>query len=162
MEQNKLLLLLLCLCFARCVSIDMQPKIKAADDLAFVPPSREFVRRDTDGLDAYFIEPKTGNSISLKSSCFDPADPSIDNLTKAAFGGMTIIKELANNRIRYSDREALNTKRLVSLDGVPVIVEMLVFKKNNCNYLVGHVGVEKFHSQTASAYQHFLNNLRTP
>lgn len=156
------ILLFLSLSFSACVSIDMQPETQSAEDLNFKSPGGSFKERDAENLDAYFVDDKTGNSISLKSSCYDPADPSIENLEMAAFGGMTIVKEISKTQVQYSGREALDTKKLVKIDGVPVIVEMRIFKKNNCNYLIGHVGVEKNFDKTAKNFSQFLNNLRTP
>lgn len=160
--KKHILLIAFCFSVIGCVSIDVAPETESAEGLVYKSPGGSFEKRDTDTLDAYFVDKKSGNSISLKSSCYDPADPSIENLESTAFTGMNIEKEISKQERIFNSREALDTKKLVKIDGVPVLVRMLIFKKNNCNYLVSHVGVEKSFSMTESNFKNFLDHLRAP
>lgn len=147
---------------ASCVSLDIEPETEQAEDLFFSAPKAPFVEKDTESLDAYYIEPKTGNSISIKSACYDPADPSLKSLEKSAFNGMTVVKVLNTKTEEFNNREALHSQRLVKIDGIPVIVEMMVFKKNDCNYIITHVGVEKNFNVTSTHFKDFLKDVRAP
>ncbi|MAF91992.1 MAG: hypothetical protein CL674_12045 [Bdellovibrionaceae bacterium] len=160
--KKHILLIAFCFSVIGCVSIDVAPETESAEGLVYKSPGGSFERRDAENLDAYFVDKKSGNSISLKSSCFDPADPSIENLESTAFTGMNIEKEISKEEITYNSRAALNTRKLVKIDGVPVLVQMLIFKKNNCNYLISHVGVEKTFPNTESNFKNFLDQLRAP
>jgi hypothetical protein len=142
--------------------LDIEPETEKAEDLYFSAPSAPFIEKDTENLDAYYIEPKTGNSISIKSACYDPADPSLKSLEKSAFNGMTVIKVLNSKTEEFNKREALHSQRLVKIDGIPVIVEMMVFKKNDCNYIITHVGIEKNFNKTKSHFNNFLKDVRAP
>lgn len=145
-----------------CVSLDMQPEIESSESLYFQVPSSNFKKRDTENLDGHFVESETGNSISVKSSCFDPADPSLNVLESSAFGGMTVIKVLEKTNKKFSKREALHSKKLVRIDGIPVVVEMLILKKNSCNYLISHVGVQDSFKKTSNDFSEFLDKMRIP
>lgn len=156
------LLLAFCSTFSACVSLSLSPETKVSKDLYFAEPQSNFESRDSDNLDGYFVEPASGNSISIKSSCYDPADPKIETLEVAAFSGMTVVKEVKRAKTQFSKREALHSLKEVRIDGVPVMVEMLIFKKNNCNYLISHVGVKTNFNKTKNDFDSFLKNVRAP
>ena len=144
------------------MSLQLQPETESAENLEFSTPMPGFEERSSDKLDGYFVHLATGNSISIKSACFDPADPSLDTLKHSAFNGMTIKDDVEDTKTRFSKRAAITTKKRVEIDGVDILVEILIFKKNNCNYLISHIGVESSFGKTEAAYKNFLSSVRAP
>lgn len=156
------ILLFICALSSACVSLSLETETEVSKDLYFAEPGGNFKQRSAENLDGYFVEQNSGNSISIKSACYDPADPSLSTLENSAFGGMTVIKEIKRENTKFSKRAALRSKKLVKIDGVAVLVEMMIFKKNNCNYLISHVGVEENFKQTSLQYNAFLKTVRAP
>ncbi|MFK8139176.1 MAG: hypothetical protein AB8E15_12515 [Bdellovibrionales bacterium] len=145
-----------------CVSLDLQKDIPTAEGVLFAAPKSGFESESVDNLDHHWIQKSTGNSISLKSSCFDPADPDLNYLSQSSFNGLKVEEEIKTETIQYNKREALHTKKKVNIDGIKVIVELVVLKKNNCNYILSHVGIDKNFNTSAGTFAEFTKSFKAP
>jgi len=85
-----------------------------------------------DDNDLAFAEEGTGRALSINATCEGHDDPSLDVLTRHLLAGFTDRQEVASWRIPLAGREALRSRYLAKMDGVPVQLELVVLKKDNC------------------------------
>ncbi len=48
------------------------------------------------------------------------------------------------------------------VDGVPSIVDLLIFKRNNCIYILNYVGLEQYHGADEKQFEGFLERFQAP
>lgn len=84
------------------------------------------------GNDLAFSETDTGRAISINSTCEGHDDPPLPVLTRHLLMGFTEREELSQELIMLDRREALRSRHLAKLDGVPVELELVVLKKDGC------------------------------
>ncbi|AFE07744.1 hypothetical protein COCOR_07794 [Corallococcus coralloides DSM 2259] len=90
-------------------------------------------RRGFDDNDLAFVERgDTGRIIATNATCRDHDDPSLQVLTKHLLMGFTERQDLGQRTFTLDDREALRSRYVAKLDGVPVSLELVVVKKDNC------------------------------
>ncbi|WP_255207963.1 MULTISPECIES: hypothetical protein [unclassified Myxococcus] len=82
--------------------------------------------------DLAFAEVGTGRALSVNATCKGHDDPSLQVLTRHLLAGFTDRREVSEQRIPMDGREALRSRYLAKLDGVPVQLELVVLKKDNC------------------------------
>ncbi|ATB44698.1 hypothetical protein [Corallococcus macrosporus] len=82
--------------------------------------------------DLAFAEEGTGRALSVNATCKGHDDPSLEVLTRHLLAGFTDRQALAEQRIPMDGREALRSRYLARMDGVPVRLELVVLKKDNC------------------------------
>jgi hypothetical protein len=82
--------------------------------------------------DLTFSEVGTGRAFSVNSTCEGHDDPPLPVLTRHLLMGFTERQEQAQRLIVLDGREALRSRYLAKLDGVPVELELVVLKKNGC------------------------------
>lgn len=82
--------------------------------------------------DVAFSEPGTGRAVSVNATCEGHDDPPLPVLTRHLLMGFTERQELSQRLIPLAGREALRSRYLAKLDGVPVQLELVVLKKDTC------------------------------
>ncbi|NNB87994.1 hypothetical protein HJC10_19165 [Corallococcus exiguus] len=97
-------------------------------------------RRGFADNDLAFVERgDTGRVIATNSTCRDHDDPSLQVLTKHLLMGFTERQDLGQRTFTLDDREALRSRYVAKLDGVPVSLELVVVKKDNCVFDFSYV-----------------------
>ncbi|WP_284663974.1 hypothetical protein [Myxococcus sp. SDU36] len=82
--------------------------------------------------DLAFAEEGTGRALSVNATCKGHDDPSLQVLTRHLLAGFTDRREVSEQRIPMDGREALRSRHLAKMDGVPVQLELVVLKKDSC------------------------------
>lgn len=131
-----------------------------AKNYSLESPTQDFEKRSKENFDRYWINPQNGNAISLQTSCNKSLDPSLDNLLQKNLKGINDIKEIEREEIHYNEREALSTLHIGEVDGVPVKIKTIVFKKNHCNYSLNYFGVKGSFQKDLSTFERFIKNFR--
>ncbi|MFP2898138.1 hypothetical protein [Corallococcus sp. 4LFB] len=97
-------------------------------------------RRGFDDNDLAFVERGgTGRVIATNSTCKDHDDPSLQVLTKHLLMGFTERQDLGQRTFTLDGREALRSRYVAKLDGVPIQLELVVVKKDNCVFDFSYV-----------------------
>lgn len=158
-----LLILILSLSFTACVSVSL-PKAsgKKATNLEFSAPAAPFQAIKTESADAAWLSAKTGNTISYLSDCESPIDPSVKQIESESLSALTNLKIESSDEIPYNGRQAAVSVASGAVDGVPVKMKLLVFKKNNCNYTLTYAGVEKNFSAEVKEFNRFIQSFKAP
>ncbi|MCY1040628.1 hypothetical protein OV208_04775 [Corallococcus sp. bb12-1] len=90
--------------------------------------------------DLAFVERgETGRVIATNATCRDHDDPSLSVLTKHLLMGFTERQDLGQRTFTLDGREALRSRYVAKLDGVPVSLELVVLKKDNCVFDFSYV-----------------------
>ncbi|WP_371877538.1 hypothetical protein [Pyxidicoccus parkwayensis] len=92
-----------------------------------------------EGNDLAFAEEGTGRAISVNATCEGHDDPPLPVLTRHLLAGFTERQELSSQLVPMAEREALRSRYLAKMDGVPVQLELVVLKKDNCVFDFSYV-----------------------
>lgn len=147
-----------------CVSVQLggSPSIRAKG-LDFQPPPHPFERFTTaPNVDSAWKNPKNGNTISYLSECEDRTDPPLEQIQRGVLSGLKNPKFITNESTMYNGRQALHTLVVGSVDGISTQVESMIFKKNNCIYILTYVGIETIFGQDQHYFSAFLKGFRAP
>lgn len=92
-----------------------------------------------EGNDLAFSEEGTGRALSVNATCEGHDDPPLPVLTRHLLAGFTERQEVSQQLVPLAGREALRSRYLAKLDGVPVQLELVVLKKDNCVFDFSYV-----------------------
>lgn len=146
-----------------CVSIQMPPNkgIKATE-IEFVAPAEPFTEIKSESMDRAWLSSKTANTISFISDCNNPSDPSLEQIQNETWAVMTKLNVVDSKNFIYNGREAISTTAIGEVDGVPVQMQVLVFKKNNCSYTLNYGGVSKYFDSEIEYFNSFIKKFKAP
>ena len=146
-----------------CVSIELPGgKSKPAKDVVWTAPGSDFKELKDGVYDKAWISSKTGNTISYLSDCGATSEPTLQQLETESLSSLNDLKVVVNDGISFNGRAARSSTASGTLDGVPVRVSLLVFKKNGCNYTLSYGGLEKQFAAEERAFENFKNNFKAP
>lgn len=135
---------------------------KKAEGVVFTDPPAPFVREDRTDVDAAWKNPANGNLISFISDCADPGDPSLEQIVGGVLGGLATLKLNSEESVTVQGRAGRRVHAEGKVDGVPSEIDLLVFKRNQCIYILTYVGVQKAFPDNRAAFAKFLEGFRAP
>jgi hypothetical protein len=100
-------------------------------------PGWERVKVSSNDL-AWFVE-DTGHALQVNSTCKGHEDAPLDVLTRHLLMGFTDRHEVEQEKVVVDEREALRSRFVARMDGVPVDLVFVVLKKDNCVYDFSYV-----------------------
>lgn len=95
-----------------------------------------------------------GHVLSINAICTGHEDPPLEVLTNHLVIGFTERVWVSRSKFELDGREALRSKVMAKLDGVPRAVDLVVLKKNGCVHDFTHVspvGQETRHAEEFDA-----------
>ncbi len=146
-----------------CVSVKL-PTTAAptkAKNVVFQRPTSPFSSASPKGADALWVSKNTASTISYFSSCSE-REPSLAVARSNAFKsieGSDVVKE---NSYSISDREGVISDIEGTLEGVPVKIRFLAFKKGSCTYHLTYVALKENFNKELQHYTKFISNFRVP
>ncbi|BEV69742.1 hypothetical protein AB1A81_15635 [Bdellovibrio bacteriovorus] len=149
--KNIFVCCILSLLFVGCVSVNLPGrKSVPAKGVEFSSPGSPFKSIDAGNSDKAWLSSSTGNTISFVSDC-GGADPSLQQMETESLAALSNL-DVKSDTLMFNGREARQSVATGTVDGIPVQLSLLVFKKNNCNYTLSYGGVQK---QFAAELKHF-------
>ena len=146
-----------------CVTIDVTGgKATPAKNIRFKPPILPFVLVPTKASDQLWVSSKTGNSISILSECGSTQDPSLEQLQTDAIGVLQDTEIQSTAVVPFNQREALSSVVSGKVDGVPVKMKVVSFKKNNCNYTLVYGSVNRNFDSEVAFFDRFFDGFYAP
>lgn len=147
-----------------CVTVKManDGSGKRAEGVAYSEPKRPFEREDRTDVDAAWKNRANGNLISFISDCADPGDPSLEQIVGGVLGGLADLKIHSEESVTVQARAGRRVHAAGKVDGVPSEIDLLVFKRNQCIYILTYVGVQKAFPDDRAAFGQFLAGFRAP
>lgn len=145
-----------------CVSVSLtSDKTVHASGVTFEAPPSPF-KKVKNSTDAAWLSERTGNSIAYVSACESKAEVPLIQLESSALGSLDKAKIESSEETLFQDRAARATTASGSLDGVPMRISLLVFKKNNCDYTLIYGGVAKQFDSEFQYFDNFKRNFKVP
>lgn len=145
-----------------CVSVKLPTTVvEKAKNVGFKAPSAPFKSAKSPSSDEMWVSTKTASTISFFTSC-SPSEPALKTIRTTAFSSLENIEISKEESISYNEREALKSNIDGKMEGVPVKIQFLVFKKNSCSYHLSYVALKENFEKELSIFTSFVNNFRVP
>jgi hypothetical protein len=146
-----------------CISFQLPVgKISAAKNVKFNAPTEPFTEIKTSGSDLAWLSAKTGNTISYLSECSSNADSNLENLETDSLSVMNKVKILNSKNTKYLDVDSRQSIATGEVDGVPVQLSLVTFKKNGCTFTLSYGGVQKEFSNELNYFELFKESFKAP
>lgn len=164
MRRTSVIFLFLSLAVGGCVTVKManDGTGKRAENVSYSEPKKPFEKEDRKEVDAAWKNPKNGNLLSYVSDCADPTDPSLEQITGGILTGLSDLKVNNEETQMVQGREGKRVYASGKVDGVPSEIDLLVFKRNHCIYILTYLGVKKSFSEDRQAFTRFIEGFKTP
>lgn len=145
-----------------CVSVSLPgDKIVHASGVTFEAPPSPF-KKAKNGTDASWLSERTGNSIAYVSACDAKAEVPLTQLESSALASLDKAEVVSATEALFQGRAARMTMASGILDGIPMRISLLVFKKNNCDYTLIYGGVAKQFDSELQYFENFKRNFKVP
>lgn len=150
--------------FTACVSVNLGAPNRArrAEGISLRAPSSPFTKQSRDDVDAAWKNESNGNVISYISDCQDPSDPPLDSIVQGVLSGLNQLEIDSRETVTIQGREGRRVSASGKVDGVPSKIDLLVFKRNTCIYVLSYVGVSEAFAADRARFQSFVEGFRAP
>ncbi|MFP5520311.1 MAG: hypothetical protein ACLGGX_10425 [Bdellovibrionia bacterium] len=141
------------------VSVPISKETSKAEHIKFKAPPA-FNTMNADWADHAWQNSTTRNTISFLSEC--GSDPRIEALLGDALATLDTVEKKEDSELIYNQRRALRTLGYGTVDGVSVFIDVLVLKKDKCNFTIVHSGRKERRAETQKHFDEFLQNFVVP
>lgn len=157
-----------------CVSVNIGPgKVERSNGVKLTEPASGFKSIKSERADGAWNRHSTGSTIAYQSSCGDTAESPLESLAEDLFAGFENRKQLKAERVPFDGREALDVETEGKVDGVVTRVRAVIYRKNQCTYIITFVTLPKSlmadtsakpdpSNGDASEFSKFLSNFKAP
>ena len=146
-----------------CVSVSIQtPKISKSKDILFVPPGEPFKSIKNETVDSAWQSTKNGNTLAFLSECSEKHDPALKTMESENLSALTNLQIISSTTAVFNDRESLETTVDGLVDGIPIRMSLLLFKKNGCSFTITYVGRQKYFDNNKNIYEVFKKEFKLP
>lgn len=160
--KNCFLFSILSLLLGSCVSVNLPGgKVTPAKDVGFTAPSSPFKEIESKGSDKSWLSAKTGNTISFRSEC-GGAEVSLQQMEGESLAALDNLSVQTSTTTIYNARESRQTIATGTVDGVPVQLSLIVFKKNGCGFTISYGGVSAQFKAEESYFNSFKDSFKAP
>lgn len=164
MRLQLLMVLFFPLVISSCVSVNLGNNSPTKNTyVRFASPKAPYTDIRIESADSAWQNSQTGTTLSYLSVCKDTSDPSLSSMQISSLKGFDNLAVQSEETIPFNEREGRKVVADGSLDGVPVTIRLLLFKKNNCNYTLSMVGTKKrFNDFDQKSFDDFTASFRAP
>lgn len=146
---------------AACVSVKIPTGTGTpAKDVSYTEPASPFEEIKVASGDKTWLSSKTGNTISFLSECNANVDPTLQQLEGESLAILDKLKIEQTQGFDFNGRNALRTLAQGEVDGVAVKTELVVFKKNGCNFTLSFGGVARTFDSEKSHFDKFVESFK--
>ena len=146
-----------------CVAVNIGPgKPTKAESAKFEAPTSPFQEVPHASFDKAWKSKVTGNTIAFLSECKAGDDTSLKNLENESLSVLDNRQIKSTQDLDYNDRQAIRSSAQGLVDGVPVGMEILIFKKNDCTFTLSFVGRQSKLAADLPLFQSFLDRFKVP
>ena len=141
------------------VKIPMTAAPEKATDVSAKSPSAPFKSSSSANSDGMWVSSKTASTITYFTSC-SPNEPALKTIRSTAFSSLEGVDVSKEENITINEREGLKSNIEGKLEGVPVKVQFIVFKKNSCSYHLSYVALKENFEKELDQFTNFVKNFR--
>lgn len=134
----------------------------SAKDLDFKTPSTPFKEITISNSDKAWLSDTTGNTISYLSECGGSSELSLQQIETDSLSALSNLEVLKVEEFTYNARAARQSLSQGQIDGVPVQISILVFKKNGCNFTLSYGGTKKNFEAEKHFFDMFKDGFKAP
>ncbi|MEI7973510.1 MAG: hypothetical protein WCH11_04000, partial [Bdellovibrio sp.] len=87
---------------------------------------------------------------------------SLQELQNDSWNSLKSLKVLSQKELEFNSRAALESSVEGGLDGAKVRMQLLVFRKNGCSYILSFVGRPSLQSQELQVFEQFKQGFVVP
>ena len=146
-----------------CVSVELgSDKTQKATGVKYSPPPAPFQQSAGTNVDAIWRNSKNGNAISFMSDCADTSDPSLQSIEQGVLSGIYPYTYQSQKDLSFEGRAARRIQVIGQVDGVESTVDLLIFKRNSCIYILSYVGLAQVHSENEKQFGDFTEGFHAP
>lgn len=146
-----------------CVSVKIgDNEVKRAEEVKYTEPSEPFEKFDAEHVDAAWTNPKNGNALSFLSDCNESGNLPLMHIRKGVVKGIERLKVTRSEEKTYNKRQALYSEVSGHVDGVPSRLSLMIFRKNNCLYILTYVGLQEVFETDKIIFHNFLKEFKAP
>lgn len=150
-------------CLAGCVSVQLpQMEGKRAQEVQYSAPSAPFSILESGAADKAWLSGQTGNTISYLSDCAAKVDPELDQILDDTAQILESPAITERSSLQFNGRAARAALVDGKMDGVPVRLKLLVFKKNDCSYTISYTAKPSTFAAEITAFERFVTEFRAP
>lgn len=151
------------LLLSACVSVNLGSRqAKRASGVNYSEPNKPFTKESRSDVDGAWKNSKNGNLISFLTDCQDESDPSLDSIVQGTLTGVSALNIEKKDSPTVQGREGRRILASGKVDGVPTQIDLLVFKRDSCIYILSYVGVQSAFAADHSQFDRFVNGFRAP
>ncbi len=132
---------------------EVQYRIGAPDEAAWR-------RVDFSDNDLAWLHRTSGHIISTNATCHDHGDAPLEVLTQHLLFGFTDREQREQETQTIDGREALHSKYVARLDGVPVEIELVVLKKNGCVHDFSYIAPVGQSAEQQAVFDRFVGEFQ--
>jgi hypothetical protein len=163
LNYHPLLFIIVMFTHVACVSVNLDGgKISKANGVKFSEPKSPFKKIDNPSVDSAWQNPSTGNTIAYLSECGNKGDITLAAMENENVSAISSAKVIRTALKEYNSREAKESTVEGIVDGIPVKMTLIVFKKNGCNYTLSFVGRKKYFEDDFNNFKFFKENFFAP
>lgn len=146
-----------------CVSIDIsESNIKKAKGVTYTAPGNGFQEVPSTDVDKAWRNESNGNTITFISDCENPYDPSLENIESGVISGLQNLKKISTSESMYNHRASRRSTFIGSVDGIPSKVSLVIFKKNNCIFVLSYLAIVENFNHDSKQFENFLKGFKAP
>lgn len=146
-----------------CVSVSLEKsEAVRAKNVRFRAPEPPFEEIKIPNSDKTWISAVSGNTISFLSDCQKNSDPTLEQMQGDSFSVLEGLHNSESETLTFNSRQALLMTSEGLVDGVPIKMKALVFKRNACNYTLTYAGVSKKFPRELDQFKSFLQSFSAP
>jgi hypothetical protein len=138
-----------------------EPKLIHAKDLEFIEPNG-FKKIPTPHVDEAWRKDSTGSTISFLSECDPTTDTNLQQLQMSVLRDIRNSNTISEEDIDFNKRTAKRSYVKGNVDGIDIEMDLLVFKKNNCNFILTYIGLPENFKSDQREFQIFIDRFRVP
>ncbi|MCB0393413.1 MAG: hypothetical protein KDD25_02570 [Bdellovibrionales bacterium] len=154
-------LVLLAAACTSCISLSVGgSKTKKSDKVKYLAPNKDFTSTTVESADAAWINKKRGTTISYQSACEESTEPSLDTIVGNAITDINEKEVLESTNFIFNDRKAFRSKVSGTVDGIPVHLDLVAFKKNGCSYLLTYVSLREHFNKDLNQFEKFVRSFK--
>lgn len=145
-----------------CVTVNLPKTTKGkAEGIQFESPKKEFQDSPTDRADRLWKHKNSGATLSYLSDCNDePAN--LSQLESETLSALVNGKVLSQSNSQFNSREARQSEFEGTVEGIPVRVSQVSFRKNGCDYIIALVSRRDRHESHRGDFENFLKGFQAP
>jgi hypothetical protein len=118
-------------------------------------------RINIEGNDVAWRDPATDGVAHVDHSCERAQDIPLASLAQHLMIGFTGRELSTDETVQLDNRDALHQVVTARLDGVPIMMDLYVMKKDGCVYDLGFVAPPSRFAQGAQAFDQFVHGFHT-